>query len=140
MSFEAATKYLSDYNKSKREALDNKKGARWFTGGVTDLAMFKNTVCDRTDDRAEWNRLYTESLQATNGAAPTNGAEPTTAKRMRIELRIELLAGWYRDIRILFCVNDTCSPRGSLDYDRFELMRAYFRDRKVSALQGRLVT
>ena len=127
MSFPAVCNYLIEYSKSKRDALNNKKGLRWFTDKVGALSQFQTSIFSRTGERAAWTAQYVSSLTAGKGIMFN--------RMMKEEMKVELLSGWYRDIRILMCTDSSCRVRNAYDYERFEFMRSYYRDRKINALQ-----
>ena len=128
MSWQAGLDYLKRYQQSRLDSLNNAKRCKWFTSEVdsTDslLAYFNGT-----DENEAWSKLYNASFDPdTVGGGRINKAWKAAAQ-------VDILAGWYRDIRIMYAAGDKARPRTTADFDRYEYLRTLARAYKQDEIK-----
>ena len=126
MSFEKACDYLTEYQKTKQAAMNNEKRSKWFLYPLKKLTDIKDDIFERGTERTDWSKDY---------QSPTS----TLPRLALLEMKVTVLAGWYKDIRMIF----TCGPdnrvRTPVDFDRATYMHSVAAELSVSHLKNMLV-
>jgi hypothetical protein len=114
------------------DALNNVKRRKWFSSGVTSMSELMPKF-DGAAERSEWLTAYTKSLTDISGTVSLD-------KLIKPSVKADILAGWYRDIRIQYCAGPASVDRvrSNADQDRFEYLRTIARMKKAEQLQMEL--
>ena len=125
MSLEAACDYLEWYQTSKQAALSNASRSTWFLSGMDTMDDLKTGPFDRATERTDWAQAY----QAGTSTIPKLGL---------MELKVTILAGWYKDLRMIFACGPDNRIRTASDFDRAAYMHSIAAGLSVNALKNSL--
>ena len=125
MSWAAGLDYMTKYQNSRLDALNNKKVRKWFTAESTDLQDMAGKFGNQ-DECKEWLTAYTSSLGT---------GQDTPDKLYRPAAKADILAGWYRDLYIMYGAGPSFRVRSNADQDRFEYLRTISRIKKTEQSQ-----
>jgi hypothetical protein len=117
MSFTNATNYFKTYRENREKALQGMQPIEWFMNEMNNVEDIVPKF-ERSADRADWTGTYMDMLTNLKSTA-------TMDKPMRIAQRINSLARWERDIRILYIAAPN-RIRSELDRERYEYCRVAF--------------
>lgn len=117
MSFQKATDYFRKYREQRERGLKNEEPIEWFMNQMSALTDVKDTF-DRKDDRTSWTQTYVALV-----GMPDSGK--TMDETMRTAERINTLARWERDVRILYLAAPD-RVRSEQDRERYEYCRVSF--------------
>jgi hypothetical protein len=122
MSWESSMSYMETYRRDRGKGLNNEEPLRWFMSEAFTMSDLIDDVFSRQTENDAWETEYQN--------------KGSSLKLQADSLKVSMMAGTVRDLRILFAAGKENRPKTAADHDRIEFMQNGFNLAKLDQLRN----